>query len=464
MNNFSGIEKDILKVLRNGIDEVENVEPIKPTLDRIESSISSSEVLLKALGYSDDLKNIALCTQKEVQRILVIRTFDELLLEANRKFPNEIQLSEIFTDSELSIQNNYINQLYSEFDAIHKLDIIDILIPTIAGILSGAVDCALGGFIKSSDGRNIPGSMSDYISSQFNKYLPKEKIKYLETIAKVPYDALNYDNKGNVIVEHIVEGLSPVFHHLVSLGHDPILGFLYGVLDLMRGSNTTIDFNGKFVVQFIDGFSDKKAQNLFESITKVFLHMISDVNGSSNAKNDGMGLPVPFMALFNGVEFGKVGSNDSISELVKSMYYQGYDFRHFCSMSIPVMISEVIVRVSYFVKRLSEGYSLSDSLPITLNHIHKPKLGTMLFIAHSSSVAINTGKVIFTKEPLNINYAQWLAFARYTVKQIKWVLHDKPNYRHRFVMGVLNEQWDTIYGNLNEFWIEYSDKSTVVIV
>lgn len=464
MTDFSSAEKDILKVIRNGIDEVESVEPIKHTLDQIESSISSSEDLLKALGYSDELKNIELCTQEEVQRILVIRTFDELLSDANQKFPNDIELSEFFTDSELLNQSNYINHLNSEFNDIHKLDIIDILIPTIAGILGGAVDCALGGFTKSSNGMNIPGSMSEYVRRQFNIYLPKEKIKYLEKIAKVPYDALNYDSKGNIVVEQIVEGLSPVFHHLVSLGHDPILGFIYGVLDLMRGSVTTVDFNGKFVVQFIDGFSDKKAQDLFESITKVFLHMISDVNGSSNTKNDGMGLPVPFMALFNGVEFGKVGSNDSISELAKSMYYQGYDFRHFCSMSIPVMISEVIVRVSYFVKRLSEGYSLSDSLPITLNHIHKPKLGTMLFIAHSSSVAINTGKVIFTKEPLDINYAQWLVFARYTVKQIKWALHEKPNYRHRFVMSVLNEQWDTIYGDLNEFWIGFSDKSTVVIV
>ena len=77
---------------------------------------------------------------------------------------------------------------------------------------------------------------------------------------------------------------------------------------------------------------------------------------------------------------------------------------------------------------------------------------------------LNTGKVIFTKEPLDINYAQWLVFARYTVKQIKWALHEKPNYRHRFVMSVLNEQWDTIYGDLNEFWIGFSDKSTVVIV
>jgi hypothetical protein len=102
------------------------------------------------------------------------------------------------------------------------------------------------------------------------------------------------------------------------------------------------------------------------------------------------------MALFNKLQFGKVGDNDTIADLVKSMFYEGYDFRHFCSMSIPVMITEVIVRVSYFAKRMHEGHSFAESIPVGLNHEKRPKLGTMLFIAHSASTAINAGKVAFT--------------------------------------------------------------------
>ena len=161
-------------------------------------------------------------------------------------------------------------------------------------------------------------------------------------------------------------------------------------------------------MQAAEGFNERKAQNIFQATATVFLHMLSDVNGSSAAKNDGMGLPVPFMAMFNKIQFGKVGDNDTISEFVKSMFYQGYDFRHFCSMSLPVMITEVIVRVSYFAKRMHEGHTFVESVPVGLNHKKRSKLGTMLFIAHSASTAINTGKVAFTENPMNINYVQWL--------------------------------------------------------
>ncbi len=75
------------------------------------------------------------------------------------------------------------------------------------------------------------------------------------------------------------------------------------------------------------------------------------------------------------------------------------------------MITEVIVRVSYFAKRLHEGYSIGEATPVGLSRTRKPKLGTMLFIGHSASTAINAAKVTFTENPLNINYPQWLAFA-----------------------------------------------------
>jgi hypothetical protein len=190
--------------------------------------------------------------------------------------------------------------------------------------------------------------------------------------------------------------------------------------------------------------------------------MLSDVNGSSSAKNGGMGLPVPFMALFSKLQFGKMGENETIAELVKSMFYQGYDFRHFCSMSIPVMITEVIVRVSYFAKRLHEGHSFSEAIPVGINHTKKPKLGTMLFIAHSASTAINAGKVAFTKNPMNINYPQWISFARYSVKQFKWVLTEKPTLRNKYVMDTINDEWSELSASIDSMWDEYLSDAIIV--
>lgn len=461
-HTLSDSERDLLKVIKNEFDYVQDTPSLEPSRSALNVSIAESEALLRSIGCGDDLKHMEIRKEPKEQKTLIIRSFDDLLSDAYEHYPQEISFEYLFSSAELAANADTIRQLNVEFDTVHRLDTIDVIIPVVAGILSGAVDCAFGGFVRSADGRNVPGTMSEFVSKLFDKALPADKIRKLEDLAKVPYDALNFNNRGNVIVEEIVDGLSPVFHHEVALGHDPILGFIFGVLDMLRGSITTLDFNGKLLIQTAEGFSDRKSQDLFHAIATVFLHMLSDVNGSSCAKSGGMGLPVPFMALFNKLQFGKFGDNDTISELVKSMFYQGYDFRHFCSMSIPVMITEVIVRVSYFAKRLHEGYSFSEAIPVGIDHTKKPKLGTMLFIAHSASTAINAGKVSFTKNPLNINYPQWLSFAKCSVKQLKWVLSEKPALRDKYVMGIINGEWDELALNIESLWDEYANDAIIV--
>lgn len=462
---LSDSEKDILKVSKIGIDYAQSIPSLGSIKDMLDEHIAESEDLLRSLGYRPQMRQISNPPVYNPSATpIVVCSFEELLREANQKHPDEIGFEDIFTKSELAANAEYIQRLNDEFNSIHKLDKVDILIPAVAGILSGAIDCVFGGFIRTADGRSVPGSMTHYVNQLFAKALPQDRIKKLEELAKVPYDALNYNSKGNVIVQEIVDGLSPVFHHQVSLGHDPILGFIFGTLDMLRGTVTTLDFNGKFVIQAAEGFSDRKAQNLFQAIATVFLHMLSDVNGSSSAKNGGMGLPVPFMALFNTVQGGKVFGQDTVAEIVKSMFYEGYDFRHFCSMSIPVMITEVIVRVSYFAKRLHEGYSFNEAIPVGIDHMKKPKLGAMLWIAHSASTAINLGKVVFTKNPMNINYPQWLSFAKYSVKQLKWILMEKPALREKYVVGIINGEWEALSESIDDLWNEFTKGAMVICI
>ena len=60
-------------------------------------------------------------------------------------------------------------------------------------------------------------------------------LKGLEKAAKVPYD---------LSASRAVDGLSPKVHRLMSLGHEPILAFIFGVMDVMAGTGTYIDKHG----------------------------------------------------------------------------------------------------------------------------------------------------------------------------------------------------------------------------
>ncbi|MEF9922364.1 MAG: hypothetical protein RR769_05545 [Anaerovoracaceae bacterium] len=144
------------------------------------------------------------------------------------------------------------------------------------------------------------------------------------------------------------------------------------------------------------------------------------------------------------------------------MYYEGYDFIHFCSLSIPVMLIEVIVRIAYACKCIKEGHSIKESIPFSLNREKHPKLSTMLFIGHSGATAINAGKIYFTKSPMAINYPQWIAFAKYSYKQLKWAIVEKPAACEAYVDGKLNEGWEKIVNQIDDTFEDFSREYIVV--
>ena len=132
------------------------------------------------------------------------------------------------------------------------------------------------------------------------------------------------------------------------------------------------------------------------------------------------------------------------------MYFEGYDFIHFCSTSIPVMLIEVIVRLCYSIKKIKSGYSIKNSIPFSLNREKNPKLSTMLFISHATASSINAGKVFFTKRPMSINYAEWLTFAKYTYTQLKWAILQNPRLKENYIKGQIQEELNTVYYEIDK--------------
>ena len=432
--DYSALERQINSVLKYQSEELAGIK--LPDMSMAEESISSSEQLLAALGYGRELAALRNRPRPAAPRkVIVVPSWEQLCLEAEQAVGTDCDLESIFTEEELQSNEQAIRLLREDFDQVHRLDKFDVAISAVAGIVGAAVDILLVGIPKKGPDGIEAGKLSDFIRRKFDEKFPPEEMEKLANskVSKVPYDA--QDNRNTA---EYVEGLSAYYHRLLSLGHDPLLGFLFGVLDILTGRMTTIDKTGKVVSQVVEGYADRKESSIFAAIAKQITHLKSDVTTS-------MGLPPPLMSLFNFLQFGSIGEEEqTIAEVVQGMYYEGYDFIHFCSMSIPAMIVEVIVRIGYAFKRLKEGHAVRDSIPFSLDRAKHPKLATMLFIGHSAATAINAGKVYFTKDPLAINYPQWRAFAKYSYKQLKWVILEKPKMRDAYVRGVINEQLQAV--------------------
>lgn len=448
--NYTEFERQVNSVLAHQSSELSEVE--FPDKSSIESCISSSEDLLRKLGYG--IGDIHTVVRKQKQKVMVVPTWEDLCIEAEHHVGTGCELEGIFTAEELKANSDAVKLLNEEYSSLHRLDKYDVAISAFAALVSAAVDILLVGIPqKGSDGLSA-GTLANYVRDYFEKKYPEDKMQKLANSkeSKVPFDA--QDNRNTT---EYVQGLSAYYHRLLSLGHDPVLGFIVGVFDIMTGRMTTIDKAGNVISQVMENYSDRTERNLFAALAKQILHFKSDITTS-------MGLPAPLMGLFNLLQFGSIGEEEqTIAEIVQGMYYEGYDFIHFCSLSIPVMLTEVIVRLGYAIKRIKEGYTIKESIPVSLNREKHPKLTTMLFIAHAGAAAANAGKIYFTHNPMSINYPQWIAFAKYSYSQLKWAVINKPDVQNAYVLGKINEELYRMIDSTNALFDDFS-KDYIVIM
>ena len=87
----------------------------------------------------------------------------------------------------------------------------------------------------------------------------------------------------------------------------------------------------------------------------------------------------------------------------------------------------------------------------------------MLFIGQAGAAAVNAGKVYFTKNPMAINYPQWVAFAKYSYSQVKWALIEKPELRDKYVSGHLYEDFTSVLAEIDATFNDFSKDYIVVL-
>lgn len=355
------------------------------------------------------------------------KNFDDLINQAHQSGYSDVDLYEIATIKEINETNQLLNRYYSEFTDQYKLDKYDYAISGIIGTIAALIDYFL---VTNVDGKKVvPGKLKSGVEDFWNKLLSEEKIEELEEKYKVAYDiSLNTSKISQEIL-----GLCPLYHRFQSLGHDPIIGFIFGVADLMKGQLTAIDGNGRLIIQSVKGAETK---SLIEAIITVFGHFLSDV-GTKSKTGKILSVPAPLTPLLQLIQTGCIeynGQKFTVADLSKKMYYDGYNFNHFIGMSIPVLLIEILTRLSFVIK---ETFFSKRDVSIKDN----PKLTIMLCIANGILFAENVGKLALTKNPFSINYVSWVATAKYGFKTLKWIAYDREMGKISYAQEYIDTSW-----------------------
>lgn len=361
---------------------------------------------------------------------------------------------------DISLNDNEINELWNKnvtdskkITSEYELDNLEKTICWIAGLGAGAVDAFLVTNYQKLDTSNVTklnvnslkesGKINDVVDQRIKNLFTPEQIKNLENKFKVPYDAATNTRNGVRTHAFDVLGLNPKTHRIQSFGHDPILGFYYGVKDILRGEFTAVDNAGEVINQSVNSNSTI-GMNLFEAIATQFGHLCSDISTPA-------GLPVPFMSQLLKLKGGNI-EGYSYNRLVKNMYAKGYNFNHLLAMSVPALIIEVAIRLSYFIISLANGKSFSESIPI-----NKPKLDKMLFNAYLIASGCNGVKIIATNGNIfAFNPVLWTGTLRYGFSEFqRYLTCEKENKRHQYVIDIYNkrsEELDESIANDLEFY------------
>lgn len=219
------------------------------------------------------------------------------------------------------------------------------------------VDNAVKGFAKLS-GWSPRADKADNVASA---------IGFLEKKFKV-----NYDHRYSADVDNLFN-MSTKNHHMMSLAHSPdIIGLFFSILNQFTSTASFIA-NGQLITIRSETFELQGGNfisKIFSGVANWFGHVMSDIAGSSGSRANagrGTGVVMPFYELFGFCKFGKfnVGKDkQDLAKIATRAFQEGYDLRFGLAMAIPVVITDLSIRLIWSLRRYFQyGKTLKECIP-----------------------------------------------------------------------------------------------------
>lgn len=340
-----------------------------------------------------------------------------------------------------------------------KCDKYDYIVAVACGAIGGIIDI----FLVGMPGESLLGRWTDQqvdkavmIFARKMGWNPKEKninnvksaIGFLERNSKVNYDQRKPSDVDNLF------NISPKTHHMMSLAHSPdIVGLFFSVLNQFTSTSTFVA-NGKLVTISTDTFELQGGNFVMKimcGISNWIVHLMSDIAGSSGAHNRGTGIVMPFYEFFG---YCRVGSFDyknekkNLAEIAQLAFTQGYDFRFGMTQAIPVVVTDLTIRLVWALRRYFQYHKpVKECVPSNKNS----DLRVMLLIGNGTlcvmdgiDAGIKSGGnfLVFF---MRMNLCAWVRFATLVLKEVCIRVG---------LSNALQQQLDA-YKRINELLVQY---------
>lgn len=314
-------------------------------------------------------------------------------------------------------------------------DKYDYMIAVGCGVIGGLIDV----FFVGTPGTGLLGDLIDKESEKIvievakkldwpahagNENSASSAVSWLENTFKVNYDHSTTSSTGGKVP------LNKKNHHYKSLGHAPdLFGLIASIINQFTSTSTFIE-KGKPITINSDNF--ELAGNDF--ISKLYCgfvnwlgHLLSDFIGASGTIRKGgrgQGIVIPFYELFGLCDFGRFKDGnvrETLAKIAEVAYVKGYDFRFGMAQAIPVVITNLVIKFVWSVRRFfCMKKNLSDCIPTNFH----ADLRVMLIIGNGTlcimdgmDAAIRSGGN-FLAFFMRFNMIAWLKFLKLVIKEV----------------------------------------------
>lgn len=237
--NLSDGEKDILKVAYMDKQKSESLKSEMTSLSHSVDGINSKhEQFLSEVEHRLGVTNTASSKgsyefQREGEQVPPV-AFDDLVKEANAEIKGDVDFEDLLTQKEIAEAYARLKEIDEEFSKKTGLQKKDYAFLAVAVALQCLRQYFLDPWLK----KNRPAAGSaDEAGLKDNKepgwyYVATDKI----LTNRVPFDVHRYSSFFSV--DHWLKGGD---HRLMTLGHDPVFGWIFGTANIMTGTVTRRD-------------------------------------------------------------------------------------------------------------------------------------------------------------------------------------------------------------------------------
>lgn len=312
-----------------------------------------------------------------------------------------------------------------------KCDKYDYLIAVACGAVAGLVDI----FLVGSPGDSVLGNWTDAQTDRLVEAFARRTgwngngiasaIGHLERTFPVNYDQRNMTDVGGAFK------MGTRNHHLKSLAHSPDpIGLFFSILDQFQGKASFFSDDRLIRVdtETAELYSGSFHAKIFCAFCNWLGHIMSDVAGSSGGRGAGngrgSGIAIPFYELFHLADAGKIQigkDRQSFAALMTRVFQEGYDARFGAAMAIPVLLTELFIRVAWAIKQhFYHGRPWKECIPGNQN----PDLRCMLIVGNCTlclfdgvDAAIRSGgnPILFV---MRLNIIAWFKLILMIFKEI----------------------------------------------